>query len=671
MQRRFRHLSLLGVFTLLLGMAAANPAFAQNQEVGPRPRPDGSSQLGDRLCPVTGPAGETEGDTYYCGLLYVPENYDKPEDGMIQITYAVLKSTSRSPLPDPVVYLEGGPGGSAISGLSFYADVFAEMRQSRDIILFDQRGTKYSSRLDCDPFLLMLNYLIDTDPEVAADFEDIINATDETLMSATLSQLYMGPCAEGLTDAGYDLTQYNSANSVKDLFALTEALGYDEINLYGISYGTRLAMTAMRDHPEQIRSVVLDSTYPPQVNNLENMSNLLDEVLANLVKTCQTDTECNRNFPDFETELKGVIKNASKDPELLDAMETVLSYINQNPAVGNYIPLMIHELANGDTTTLEAIVNGDVPTEPAPEDLPGQQDDMLLEAQQLEDSAEQLFQQAAVEAQANRPGAKWMDDVAQAMEPLSEDDTTLAAIALLLAVLQTPIPDAGWLEGFVTEYLPEASQAELIDELDNLSTEELQYVYDLVADTSDQLTNEDDMTDGMYFSVECNEEVPFNDLDVAEEIADDLEFPEFGPSGMAAANQVAAVCSVWPSGTGAEIETEAVESDIPTLVLSGDYDTQTPSSWNAMAMQGLTNAELVEFPQSGHGVIAFSACASNVATSFVLEPRTGLNTACTEDLEPNFVTEEEFDETVDATADDAEVTPTPEDEDKPQIGPGS
>src|SRR5690606_26765822 len=121
------------------------------------------------------------------------------------------------------------------------------------------------------------------------------------------------------------------------------------------------------------------------------------------------------------------------------------------------------------------------------------------------------------------------------------------AIALLLAVLQTPVPDAGWLESFVTEYLPDDSHDALIKELDDLSSEELQYVYDLVTDTSDQLTDSSGSTDGMYFSVECNEEVHFNDLDVAADIADNLEFPELGASGLASANQIAAVCEVWPS----------------------------------------------------------------------------------------------------------------------------
>lgn len=668
MKRRPRFISLFGVLVLLIGMMAVNPVFAQNQDTGPRPRPEGSSELGKRLCPVAGPIGEIESETYYCGLLYVPENYAKPGDGTIQITYAVLKSKSLSPLPDPIVYLEGGPGGSAISGLSAYAEIFADMRQTRDIVLFDQRGTKYSTRLDCDPFLLMLNYLIDTDEETASLFQDIVEATDETLMSGTVAQIYMGACAEGLADAGYDLTQYNSANSVKDLFALTDALGYDEVNLYGISYGTRLAMTAMREHPDQIRSIVLDSSYPPQIDNLENMSNLLDEVLVKLVATCQADTECDANFPDFERELKGIIANAADDPELLAGLDAILSYINNNPAVGNYIPLMIHELANGKTTVLQAIIDGDVPTEPAPEDLPGQQDDMLLEAEQLQESAEQLFQQAALEAQANRPGAKWMSDVAEAMGPLSRDDTTLAAIALLLAVLQSPVPDIEWLESFVTEYLPADAHDELLDDLDDLSDEELQYVYDLVTDTSDQLTDAGGSTDGMYFSVECNEEVHFNDLDVAAEIAEDLAFPELGTSGLASANQIAAVCSVWPSGESSPVETEVIESDIPTLVLSGDYDVQTPPSWNQLAMEGLTNAQLVEFPQSGHGVITFSTCAANVATSFISEPRTDLVTTCTEDLAPNFVTEEEFADLDLPSSEDAEPTATPE-EDETQVGP--
>jgi pimeloyl-ACP methyl ester carboxylesterase len=635
--RHIRLWSFLGLFALFIGIACGNPAIAQQAHADPDSQTAARGSISNRLCPVAGPVGEVEGKTYYCGLLYVPENYDEPDGRQIQITYAVLKSASLSPLPDPIIYLEGGPGGSAIDRLSFWAKTFADQRQSRDVIIFDQRGTKYSTRLDCDPFLLMLNYLIDTDPETQQLFSEISQSADGTALSGLMAQIYMQGCAEGLTEAGYDLTQYNSRNSVKDLFELTDLLGYDQVNLYGISYGTRLALTAMRDHPDQIRSVVLDSTYPPQINNLENMSNLIDEVLAKLVATCENDAKCNAAYPHFGEQLAGLIERSARDPELLNDVTTLLSFINNVPAIAEYFPLMVDELDHGVTTTLMALVNGELPKEEQPEDLPGDQDDLLLEAQQLQQSAEELFKSAAEAALADRPGAHWIQNVYTAMAPLSRDDTNLAAIALLTVFLQSPTPSSDMLSGFVRGFLPEDSQADLIAELDELSPIELQYVYDLIAGISDNVSGGSGLTDGMYYSVECNEEVPFNDLSVGEEIAANLHFPELGARGLETAEQIAAICSIWPSGKGKAIETQPVESDIPTLILAGDYDTQTPISWGEMAREGLTNAQFVEFPASGHGVIVFSDCAKDVASSFISQPDGELATGCTADLAPDFV----------------------------------
>ena len=643
-----RRFSLFGVLVLMLGLIAANPALAQEATPVAGATPVAATDVdygvatrGERLCPVAGPAGEIEGETYFCGLLYVPENWRDPDGRQIQITYAVLKSTSRSPLPDPVVYLEGGPGGSAIDGLSFWAEAFSEMRHSRDIILFDQRGTKYSSRLNCDPFQLALNHLLETDEELQELFGELLESADETVMSGVLAQVYMGACAEGLTELGYDLTQYNSRASVNDLFALTNALGYDEVNLYGISYGTRLALTAMRDHPAQIRSVVLDSSYPLQMNNLENMSNLLDEVLVGLVATCEADAECRAAFPDFGEQLGEVITAFAEDPDDLALLSAVLSAINQNPALAEYIPLMIDELSRGETGVLEGILEGEIPAEEAPEEQPGTPDQMLLQAEELQQSAQELFMAAALDAQEHRPGAQWVGQLLEALAPLSDEAQAEAAIELLAVTLGAPIPTTDALVEWAAEYLPDAGQAALLDDLGKLPAVELQYVYDLLNDASDELSESDGMTDGMYFSVECNEEFPYNDLTVTEQVTGSLTYPELGASGLAMAEQIAAVCAIWPAGQSTTIADRGVQSDIPTLVLSGAYDVQTPPSWNAMATEGLTNVTLVEAPASGHGVMLFSRCAANIAASFVWSPGIELNTACTADLAPDFVTPDE------------------------------
>ncbi len=643
MKRRTRYFSYIGLFALFLGLIGGMPAITQ---------PGGASaqgsdeefkgELADRLCPVIGPPGEVEGVDYFCGLMYVPENYDEPDGRQIQLTYAVLKSKSLSPLPDPVVYLSGGPGGGAIKGLSWYAEIFADMRLTRDVIIYDQRGTQYSSRLNCDPFLYLLNYLINTDEEVAADFDEIQELTEDEALPGVVAQIYMGACAEGLTDNGYDLTQYNSRVSVMDLFALTNALGYDEVNLYGISYGTRLALAAMQHHPQQIRSVVLDSVYPPEVNGMEWFPRQLDEVLVNLVEACESDDECSEAYPDFREELGRVIHSYEDNPDGLAGMENLLSFMNWQPALAEYIPLMIHEMVNGETDTLEAIIDGDLPAEEPQEDLPGQQDDLLLEAEQLQESAEQLFIQAALEAQENRPGAVWMREVSEAMEDLSSEENELAAIALMIVLLISPEPDADLLEDYVTSYLPRDSREVLIDHLEDLDELELQYVYDLIGDLSDSLPGSGNgFTDGMYYSVECNEEYPFNDPDGAEDSVEDLEFPEFGPSGVALAEQIMAICEVWPSGEAEPIESEPVVSDIPTLVLTGAWDIQTPPSWGGMVVEGLSNGTWVHAPMSGHGIIRYSQCVENIATTFVAAPTSTLNTDCIASLAPDFVTPDE------------------------------
>jgi hypothetical protein len=255
---------------------------------------------------------------------------------------------------------------------------------------------------------------------------------------------------------------------------------------------------------------------------------------------------------------------------LLNDVTTLLSFVNHVPAIAEYFPLMVDELDHGDTTTLMALVNGELPKEEQPEDLPGDQDDLLLEAQQLQQTAEELFKSAAEAALADRPGAHWIQSVYDAMAPLSRTETNLAAIALLTLFIQSPTPSSDMLEGFVRGFLPEDSQDDLVAELDELSPVELQYVYDLIAEISDSMSGDSGMTDGMYFSVECNEEVPFNDLAVGEEIAANLHFPELGARGLATAEQISAICSIWPSGKGKAIENRPVKSDIPTLILAGD-----------------------------------------------------------------------------------------------------
>ncbi len=188
-----------------------------------------------------------------CGFLVVPENHSKPAGRTIRLHVAIFSTASDDPAPDPIVYLSGGPGQSPLKMAQFAFEAFAPFLANRDLILLDQRGVGYSEpALDCHE-LLELAY--ETAPE------DL--PVDEL---AKLTTAAASECRDRLLRQAVSLSAYRSAQSAADLNDLRLALGYEEWNLYGISYGTKLALTTMRDFPTGIRSVVLDSTYPLQVN---------------------------------------------------------------------------------------------------------------------------------------------------------------------------------------------------------------------------------------------------------------------------------------------------------------------------------------------------------------------------------------------------------------------
>jgi pimeloyl-ACP methyl ester carboxylesterase len=242
-------------------------------------------------CPaLTGP-DEVEGKTIDCGVVTVPEDYNQPQGRQVEISYVRLRSKSLSPQPDPVVVLHGGPGGSDLSALAYMISLYPQQRQVRDVYLFDQRGSRYSGDLACTPSMFVITQVFN-DPKneltkkfvsFAEKFKDpIVDPDGQTMASYNV-------CANVLKAHGFDLNQYTTTNNARDVVSLASALGYDKINLYGISYGTFLAMRVMRDHPQHLRSVVLDSTIPPQVRKYEALIRDMEVSLLNLLEDCQQD----------------------------------------------------------------------------------------------------------------------------------------------------------------------------------------------------------------------------------------------------------------------------------------------------------------------------------------------------------------------------------------------
>jgi pimeloyl-ACP methyl ester carboxylesterase len=227
------------------------------------------------------------GLTIDCGTLKVPMNRSKLSEGSISLMVARIHSTSPTPAPDPVVYLEGGPGGSALASIDEWTKPASPILADRDLILLDQRGTGYSTpSMTCDE-------LQDTDYS-----DDVAEITSK--------------CVAVMRNKGVDLSAFNTTENAADVADLRKALKIPQWNLYGISYGTRLALWTMQTHPEGIRSVLIDSVYEPTVAGWNSMPADLDRAITAVAADCAAQPACNRAFPDIPGQLNSAIDKMNR-----------------------------------------------------------------------------------------------------------------------------------------------------------------------------------------------------------------------------------------------------------------------------------------------------------------------------------------------------------------------
>ncbi len=202
-----------------------------------------------------------KGKAATCGHLIVLEDRAKPDGRRVSLPIVVIKASGGNRLADPVVFLSGGPGQGV--GLSKdemktwwdYGKYWSWMK-NRDLILFEQRGTGLSEpTLNC--------------PEVDERGVELMQAMQDAERVRAIYAESLDKCRTRLMGMGIDLARYGTRDTAADLAELRVAMGIKQWNLAGISYGTRLALTTMHDHPEGIRAVILDSVYPPEVRAYE------------------------------------------------------------------------------------------------------------------------------------------------------------------------------------------------------------------------------------------------------------------------------------------------------------------------------------------------------------------------------------------------------------------
>lgn len=256
-----------------------------------------------------------------CGTLSVFENRATRSGYKIPIHVAVIKARGSNPAADPIFYLAGGPGGSAISDAAYALLLLKSANERREIVLVDQRGTGKSNRLTCPRQLEEQVGLIPIDEQMVQEFKDCLTHLDA------------------------DPSAYTTAWGMDDVDDVRAALGYDQINLYGESYGTTAAEVYAQRHREHVRTMTLEGVTLLEVPIFEKMPHSSQLALDFLVERCQTDSACNSAYPNFATEFATVMSRLEAQPMDLPA---------KNPRTGLPIKLNRSMLALDIHNTLIA-----------------------------------------------------------------------------------------------------------------------------------------------------------------------------------------------------------------------------------------------------------------------------------------------------------------------------
>ena len=305
---------------------------------------------------------EPTGYSPRCGWVTVPEDRSVDNGREVRLHIAVFESETAADDATPVVYLAGGPGGATLDALFFtFEDVWSPLLEHGDVVFFDQRGVGLSQpTLDCPE-----------ERRASLEVLDEVLTADEAVAVA-LDSIQI--CRDRLVADGVDLAAYDSAANAADVNDIRRALGYEQWDLLGISYGTRLAQTVVRDHPNGVRSVILDSTYPIEANLLSETPANLDRALDNFFSSCSGDVECAEEYPGLRARAFALVEALEADPlevgvidpivgESYDAVLTGTGFLGvvfqslYSDEFYSLLPEMIEELEKRQTTIVSALIS--------------------------------------------------------------------------------------------------------------------------------------------------------------------------------------------------------------------------------------------------------------------------------------------------------------------------
>ena len=504
-------------FLVLIMLCLASCALTSTTSTA-TPTPNTTSAHFDKgKCPFSLQTGFVDGRNVLCGFLVVPEDRSDPHSPTIQLAVAIFKTPVANPAPDPIIFLQGGPGGRLIKDyaplvMSHQLDLATQFG-NHDLILIDQRGTGYSKpSLQCP------------------DYISVLHMTDENLtpsQAVTQQDNALIQCHDQLVKSGINLSAYTTHNDAADIHDLVDVLKYKQVNLYGVSYGTRLALEVMRAFPQHIRSVVLDSTVPAQLRLVTTLPSDLARVYSVLFKGCAADPSCNAKYPNLQSVFYADVASLNAHPA---------TFQTQDPETNKTYTVIFTGNAFADLLFSSFYATNIIPALP----------DIIYQVRQGDFRNPSLL-----------------------YGPLMLDDSV------------------SW---------------------------------------------------GVYFSVECAEDLAFSTPQAV------------AAAGQAYPQQIRSyeltglegefpVCRAWGVPAVAQSESQPVSSSIPTLVLEGEYDPITPPTNGALAAQSLSTSYQFLFPATGHGVFLFnpSPCPTNIVLQFQRDPARRPDGGCIASMsEPQF-----------------------------------
>jgi len=275
-----------------------------------------------------------------CGTLVRPLDPSGEVAGEIELRIAVVPALNLTPEPNPLVPIAGGPGQGSIQFYTAYSRAFENVRRNRDILLIDQRGTGDSATMRCE-------------------FDDDLV---EGVYSTELTIEYTERC---LMQLPHDPRFFTTSVAVTDIEAVREALGYPSLNLYGVSYGTRVAQHFARRYPDSTRTLVIDGVVPPQLSLGPEIATESQQAVDKIFARCAEDAACNEHFPDIAGDFTRIVAElkltpvsisvpnpSTGRPETIDfgggELSAAIRLLAYHPSTIALIPLLVSEGRKGN-----------------------------------------------------------------------------------------------------------------------------------------------------------------------------------------------------------------------------------------------------------------------------------------------------------------------------------